>query len=163
MKIIKYVIKSGKHYSRKFLNFIITFKNKIDVKYSISSASLYNYEKIENGWSKIIGLSDYINPHKNSCRIAFIHDKYGLKVGSYVYSNGVRQMNTITTISPGKLYNIKIERTKEGYILSHSNEDITSTTFIKSPRKILPFQFILHPYVGGKFTLDRDLLVKIYK
>lgn len=163
MKPIKFIIKAGKHYSRNFLRLRFTFKSRIEFKYSISQAALYDYNKVINGWSKIIGLSDWW-PHYNSCRLAFINNGYGLQAGIYSYSNGKRTMRGITGILPGRIYTIKIVRTKTQYIISHTTEEgVTSTSFLDMPRRFLPWQFILHPYVGGRFTLDKDLTVTLYR
>jgi hypothetical protein len=163
MNPIKFIIRAGKHYSRNFLRLRITFRSKIEFKYSISAAARYDYNKVVNGWSKIIGLSDWW-PHLNSCRLAFINNGYGLQVGFYSYCKGVRKMSPVTGIVPGVVYSIKIERKRKEYIISHTTaEGVTSTSFLPMPDRYLPWQFILHPYVGGRFTLDKDLTILIYK
>ena len=73
-------------------------------------------------------------------------------------------MRGITGILPGRIYTIKRVRTKTKYIISHTTEEgVTSTSFLDMPRRCLPWQFILHPYVGGRFTLDKDLTVTLYR
>lgn len=160
-KTINFIIKKGKHYAGNFFRMRITFSSSISISYSLSRTAVYDYSKVINGWSKIIGLTDLM-VHRNSCRLVFINTSKGLFAGCSIYQAGVRSIKTITDIQPETEYHVLIERSRRHYIITHTRSDKTQSTsrFFVSRRK-LPFQFILHPYVGGRFTLDNDITIKI--
>jgi len=160
-KTINFIIKSGRHYAGMFFRMRVSFRSRISVSYSLSPTAAYDYTKVINGWSKIIGLTDLF-VHRNSCRLVFIHNNKGLYVGYSIYQAGVRTIRSIAEIQPETECHVLIERTSRHYVITHTRPDKSQSTsrFFVS-RRILPFQFILHPYVGGRFTLDNDITIKI--
>jgi len=162
LKTINFKIKAGRHYANNMLRFRLLFSKRLKVTWSISHFAYYDYLKVVNGYSKIIGISDF-HPHGTSCRLAFMNSSTGLNVAIYSYYKGVRTMKPITTILPGVRYELEISRSKGLYTLTHIDNGIEYTEIAQATNLRLPFRFVLHPYVGGRFSLDHDLSIKITK
>lgn len=163
-KKITFIIESGRHYARNFMRFRLILGRTMRIRFSVNHAAYYNYHQVINGWSKIIGLTD-LHPHWNSLRLAFIHSSSGLLLGSYAYHNGKREVKPITSFIPGTTYDLTITRYKHAWTLKLETYGMFSMIYemaVPAPaRRWVPFLFVLHPYVGGRFTLERDLVVKV--
>lgn len=163
-KKITFIIESGRHYARNFMRFRLIFGRTMRIRFSVNHAAFYNYHQVINGWSKIIGLTD-LHPHWNSLRLAFIHSSSGLLLGSYAYHNGKREVKPITSFMPGTTYDLIITRLNNEWQLNletSGNYELNHQVMIPAPHRCwVPFLFVLHPYVGGRFTLERDLVVKV--
>lgn len=163
---ITFTIKAGKHYAGNFFRFRIAWGNQLRVKFKVSHSAYYNYHEVINGWSKIIGLCEY-TPHSNSARLAFINSTAGLQLAAYGYYQGKRRtVKVLTTFLPGTWYDLAIIRHKDKWEIdvSYTGSDLHDVDYLPAPRRRwLPFQFILHPYIGGRFTLDRDVVVEVIR
>lgn len=151
----------------------LLFSNAIRFRFRISGSAMYDPAQVVNGWSKVFGISEILG-HRNSCRLVFgCFKKDVLTVGMYCYVNGVSpQQNTalkqsLGDILPDTWYNCCIrhfqnENESYYYILLHGN-GITRSFDMPARRYRLPFCFLLHPYIGGRFTLSQDCTIDIEK
>jgi hypothetical protein len=163
MKKINFLIKAGKHYANNFFRHRLIFSRSIEFEFKLSYSAYYDYKNVINGWSKVLGLSEG-NHHRNSMRLAFINNSAGLQAGAYCYSKGKRQMITLPKIATGLWYKVKITRDYSCWIIEFTDHysQLTEIHTVTAPeRKRIPFLFVLHPYVGGRFTLNQDLKIDV--
>jgi len=168
-----FTIKAGKHYARKFLGMRILFSNEIKFRFRISSTAMYDPSQVVNGWSKVFGISEILG-HRNSCRLVYgCFTKDVLTVGMYCYKNGVSPQEdptlkqTLGDILPDYWYTCCIQHYQTPYesyyyIMLYGN-GVNRSFDMPARRYKLPFRFLLHPYIGGRYTLDQDCTIDIEK
>jgi len=170
---MKFTIKSGKHYARKLLSMRILFSNEIKFRFRISRSAMYNPAQVVNGWSKVFGIAEPLG-HRNSCRLVFgCFTKDVLTAGMYCYVNGVSPQQDTTlkqslgNILPDVWYTCCIHhfqnKFESYYYLKLYGNGIDRSFDMPARWYKLPFRFLLHPYIGGRFTLDQDCTIDIEK
>jgi len=164
---MKFTIKAGRHYANKILAMRIMWGNDLRFRFKISRTAMYDPATVINGWSKVFGISEPLG-HRNSCRLVFMVTALGMQIGMYCYLNGVSPQEnenlkkSFGFIEPDLWYICSIERSKSYYKMS-----VVGNLFWSLPlampacRWILPFRFLLHPYIGGRFTLGNDCTIEI--
>jgi len=169
---MKFTIKAGRHYARKFLGMRLLFSNCIEFKFRISKSALYDPDQVVNGWSKVFGIAEPWG-HRNSCRLVFgCFNKDVLSVGMYCYVNGVspqenaKLKQSLGEILPDTWYRCKIAnyKSKTGesyYYLYLWDNGIFRSYDIPARTYRFPVRFLLHPYIGGRFTLQQDCCIEI--
>lgn len=164
-KKISFLIKAGRNYANNFFRYRIIFSRNIMFGWKINEAAYYDYNKVINGWSKIIGLTDCI-VHRSSMRLAWINTKDGLQAGCHHYYNGVMRSQSMASIVPGVTYHTSITRNRDSWtieIYDSMFDLIVRKEYAAGRRRWVPFLFVLHPYVGGRFTLQNDLKIDVCK
>jgi hypothetical protein len=166
---MRFTIKAGRHYANNLLRMRVMWGNKLEFRFRLSPSVLYNSTAVVNGWSKILGIAEPFG-HTNSCRAVFIVRNHRMFVGMYCYVKGVSPQEDQTLkeelgeIVPGYYYKIRIEREKKIFHMTlYDALTITQSVSWSMPaaRWWLPIRFILHPYIGGRFTLDNDCYIDI--
>lgn len=171
---MKFTIKAGRHYASRTLRMRILWGRKITFRFRIAASCLYNPNTVINGWSKVFGVAEPLG-HINSCRLVFICDQDGFRVGMYVYRNGVSPQEEpslkkdLGRINAYRWYRCTIEKCqgyKGGWYYSMkviSDDGQSNSNFAHMPAGAwnIPLRFLLHPYIGGRFTLDKDCEIEI--
>lgn len=170
---MKFTIKAGKHYARNFLAKRLLFKKGINFSFRISRSAMYDPATVVNGWSKVFGIAEPLG-HLNSCRLVYgCFTKDVLTVGMYCYVSGVSPQEkgtlkqTLGEIQPDTWYNCQIAHFNRGedhyyYIAIWGNRILRSFDMPCKPNKF-GIRFLLHPYIGGRFTLINDCMIEIEK
>jgi len=170
---MKFKIKAGKHYSRNFLGMRLLFGKGINFSFRISRSAMYDPAAVVNGWSKVFGIAEPLG-HTNSCRLVYgCFTKDVLTVGMYCYVRGKSPQEntalkqTLGDIQPDIWYNCQIAhftRNKDHfyYVAIWGNGIMRSFDMPCKPYR-LGLRFLLHPYIGGRYTLEQDALIEIDK
>ena len=173
---MNFTIKAGKHYSNRMLRMRVLWGRKITFRFKIDQSCIYNPNSVINGWSKVFGIAEPLG-HINSCRLVFICDQDGLRIGMYVYKNWTSpQENTdlkldLGRIIAGKWYRCYIEKYKGFQGDWYYSFKVVTDNMMSAPVNAtmpagswnIPLRFLLHPYIGGRFTLDNNCSIEIEK
>ncbi|HNQ83660.1 MAG TPA: hypothetical protein PKM34_08460 [Bacteroidales bacterium] len=155
------VVAKGNHSSNEISPMLFQ-TDRIDF-YFIADSSWYYPPPVSPGWNKIRGLSH--GHHQNNSSARLVYQCIGntlLVVGAYCYADGISpQQNPalkgiIDTIQPGIKYFCSIHRKDDQYIFKFEDK-----TWIGPAGKYLSWGYLLNPYIGGEFTLEKDWVVKI--
>lgn len=92
IKTRKFIIKKGRNFATGrilgLFNFRILFNQSLEFKFKFTELDLTTNT---GGWEKIGGFKNGIfGIHKNSARLGFRVDEGKIRIGTYVYDNGVR-------------------------------------------------------------------------
>ncbi len=135
---------------------------------------MYDPAGVVNGWSKIFGIAEPWG-HRNSCRLVFgCFAKDTLTIGMYCYVGGVSPQENadlkkpLCDIRPDTWYNGQIAhyirkidgKMKHYYYIAVWGNGIAQSHMIPC-RRYMGLRFLLHPYIGGRFTLDQDAVIDI--
>lgn len=162
MKSGVFTVKSGHHYSSYVFPLqIFTESPKINFMYRIDDGVYAANNK--DGISKIYGFSEGDHHHNSSARLGFIVKDNVITVKAYCYADGVSpqqnetQKPTIGTIEPNRWYSCKISRIDGYYVFNHEGMKEVKVNAGKSHI----WGYLLMPYIGGRFTLDKDIKIEI--
>lgn len=156
-----FTIKAGRRNTGLF-SFRIIFRKEVSFYFKVSKAALYNYNMVINDWNRIIGLSVF-SPLRSSCQLAFINNGYGLQCGFICWYNGLRTVNPVTHIIPGKTYHIKITCANRQYTITLTTEDGVDYKHVAPAKHTFPLQKMLLPRLGGCFSIDQNLVITLIK
>ncbi|HCE43413.1 MAG TPA: hypothetical protein DET40_07680 [Lentisphaeria bacterium] len=158
-----YVIKAGNHYCSGLNLPVIKFyweNPSVNFKYRIDDGA-YAANNL-NGVSKIYGFSEGQHHWNSSARLGFIVKDNVITVRAYCYVDGVSpqqneiQKPEIGTIETNRWYSCRISRQDGYYVFNHEGKEIK----IKAGDGH-SCGYLLTPYVGGTFTLDKDIRIDI--
>jgi hypothetical protein len=140
-----FVILKGDHFSS---GRGLVFSNTMYFRVYIDSSWVYEGE---NHWNKLIGLSDAIDHHRNSNRLAWRCENGKIRFAHYCYQDGQRVIVPFTrSYEPG----IWVEgylRNKGAYLVGLGNEKSS----LKRTGKMV--SHALFPYFGGQQTAPHDM------
>jgi hypothetical protein len=156
-----FVIKAGNHSSNHMP--VLRFYRgnpSVSFKYRLDEGALAANGK--NGISKIYGFSEGHHQRGSSARLGFIVKDNAITARAYCYVDGVSpqknesQKPEIDRIEVNRWYSCRISREGDCYVFNHDGKE-TKVTAGRARR----WGYLLFPYVGGTFTLDRDLKIEI--
>ena len=164
---MEFTIKAGRHYANKMLRMRVMWGNTLSFKLKISASAQYDPSGLLNGYSKVFGMAEPFG-HCNSCRLVFVSTGDQVKFGVYVYRKGVSPQEDTTLkkdlciMIPKQEYTCKIVRYIDHYnTWIMVNNYVVGNASMPAGRWPFPFRFLLHPYIGGRFTLDKDVTIDI--
>lgn len=163
-------IKAGRHAANNRLRWRILRGNVLRFRFRFLEGYDYEPSQVLNGWSKLFGIGSPLI-HRNSCRIVWRNTEKGLRAGIYIYNKGVSpQENTrfkqdIGEIVPGAWYEVNIIRGEKRWDVWFSREGGLWQSIGVSASFWWPFKwhYVSHPWVGGRFTIDKDVIIEIEK
>lgn len=156
-----FVVRAGNH-SSTYLPSLRFYRGNPFVYFRYRLDSSVHSANNMNGISKIYGFSEGHHQWSSSARLGFIIKDNIITVRAYCYVDGVspqknqEQKPEIGKIEINRWYSCRISREDDCYVFDHDGKEIK----IKAGRKRW-WGYILFPYVGGTFTLGKDLKVEI--
>ncbi len=159
-QIVEYTISQGQHYATQNtyqavdceeLNFTVKF-DSTSVYQTVVPA---NQEDI----NKLYGFSDNNAEHQQfSARFGWNWVREALRLYAYVYNNGVRSSQEISSIQIRNEYNCSIKVSDDHYIFSVNNIIIQMARSSKTSRAV---GYKLYPYFGGTEPAPHDINIWI--
>jgi hypothetical protein len=152
----EYIIKAGQHYSDKssYQKF-----NGSELKFTVkfNNTAIYNVKELENkvDVNKLYGFADNNKQHHQfSARFGWRYMDGELTLHAYVYNNGVRMEEEITTIQPGKEYDCSIKVNGAQYVFSANGK---TKTVVREATTATAAGYKLYPYFGGDEPAPHDV------
>jgi hypothetical protein len=142
---------------------------ELQFRFRFDQSAVYDSSRVLNGWSKVFGIAEPIG-HRNSCRLVFLCERGRIHLGMYCYVKGISPQQDpalkkdLCLVDPGQDYFCTIRRTRESYTMiieSPSDPLMFEQYTMPAARWRIPLRFLLHPYIGGRFTLDHDFHIDI--
>ena len=149
-------IKKGKHNSSP--NFKGLRAKKVNWEGSFDASCIYTLTSNQGQINKLVGLSDKINPHKNSVRVGWRGDLNGASISifAYVYKDGVRTQDLIDVISPEDNFKVVVCRDNIWYEAPGGRwAQNFPTGLSKRDNKM----YLLSPYFGGEMKAPHDMYI----
>lgn len=157
-----FTVKAGNHYSTWVYPPNIYFGGKqLRFRYRIDDGWFAANNK--DGISKIYGFSEGHHHWNSSARLGFIVRDNVIMVKAYCYADGVSPQQdealkpTIRTIEPNRWYSCSISREDGFYVFRHEGAQEVKV----NAGKPHSWGYMLFPYIGGRFTLDKDIKIEI--
>lgn len=156
----QYHIPQGQHYSttNSFKNIDVT-----ELKFSVrfDSSCIYTTVLPENQYdiNKLYGFADNnALHHQFSARFGWRWSDGGLRLFAYVYNNGQRISEEITTLDIGKSYNCAIKVLPEVYQFRVEDQVLTMP---RASTTASGKGYLLYPYFGGDETAPHPVNIWI--
>jgi len=155
-----YTIKKGKHYSNWFKFPFFTFRRSIKFQFMIESSAHYTLNNEDDfDWNKLFGLSNGLNPHESSARIAWRRlNEEEYQICLYTYDNGVRIVSKEINLFYDTFYGARIIISRNNFYLLFKD---TSIIMPRKSEKLFPIKLILKPYFGGNTVAPKDIKIQI--
>jgi hypothetical protein len=155
-----YIIKKGNHYSNWFKFPFFRFGRSIKFQFMIDSSSHYTLNTEDDyDWNKLFGLSNGLNSHQSSARIAWRRlNEEQYEICLYTYDNGIKVISKEMTLDYNTFYGARIIISTNNFYLLF--KDI-SLILPRRSEKLFPIKTILKPYFGGTSVAPHDIKIKI--
>ena len=153
------VIPGGKHESDQ--PFKLFPGDTLQFKAKFTNSAQYECENPQNQTdiNKLIGFSDCNMPHqKYSARIGWRWYNQELQIFSYVYDNGTRKFDYLSSVPLNTFITYKIIKLKDGYLFSAENSQKKIITSEYCPASS---NYILWPYFGGNEKAPHDIVIHL--
>jgi len=157
---MKYTIKKGKNFANFTLNRLqpFIFGRKLEGSVRFSKECWHTRGSIQyTGWNKLIGISGLLI-HRNSARLVWMPDfstPGKIMIATYVYANGKRIINPITSVHVECETGFRIEAS-EG-LWTFSIKEKMNIIYATIP----PIRLKAYPYFGGKSTAPHTMHITI--
>jgi hypothetical protein len=135
-----YTIHKGEHYADRRP---IIKLNEINFSFRIDSTWLHSPE-YDVGWSKLIGVTNDSNPHKNSGRLAWRCIDNKIHIAGYFYKNGERSWQEIGIYEAGTTHTGFVHFKNNTFTLGVDGEFVMLGGYDKDHKG-----YLCHPYFGG--------------
>lgn len=146
-----YIVKKGRHYANgKAPKPVKLYKDR---SWMIKTDSSWGYthsnESDQTAVNKVIGLSEFVDPHINSWRIGYSYDKVNdlINLHWYSYENELRSNEIVKKIKIGDSFSFEVNQAG-GFFLDG--------LYIGRMRTKANYGFILEPYFGGRKRAPHD-------
>lgn len=156
---VKYTIRQGQQYcDQNTLKLVSVSSMKFDVVFD--SSAIYSTVDPNNQFdiNKLYGFSEGFNHQYNSARFGWRWSDDSLRLFGYVYNNGIRLSQEISSIVVGDTISCNIELQNTSYIFRAGQKQIsiprTATGAIASG-------YQLYPYFGGDETAPQLITIRI--
>ncbi|HET9824411.1 MAG TPA: hypothetical protein VFP87_03705 [Chitinophagaceae bacterium] len=159
-QFVEYTIHQGQHYADPRSYQLVSY-DELQFIVRFDSTAIYQTGDPENqeDINKLYGFSDNNSEHQQfSARFGWNWTRGTLRLYAYVYNNGVRSSQEITSIQIGAEHNCSIKVAGDHYIFS------ADSATVKMPRSSSSANgdgYKLYPYFGGDETAPHDIHVCI--
>jgi hypothetical protein len=151
MPVKTYIVKKGRHYaSGKAPRPVKLYKERCwVVKTNMSWAYIHPDEADQTAVNKVIGLSEFVDPHVNSWRIGYSYDPSEdvINLHWYSYENELRSNEIVKKIKLGESFSLEVNEAG-GFFLDH--------VYVGRMRTRANYGFLLEPYFGGRKRAPHD-------
>lgn len=154
-----YTIQQGNHYcDQNAIRSVRTSEMKFQAKFDQSAI----YQTVDPGnqydINKLWGFSEGFSNQYNSARIGWSWNNEALRLYGYVYANGVRYSQEITTVQIGADNNCSIRVAGNTYIFTVNG---TSISLPRGPSSASASGYQQYPYFGGDETAPHRITILI--
>ena len=154
-----YTIRRGQHYcDQNTIKYIRTSEMKFMAKFG--NSAIYQTILPENQYdiNKLWGFSEGVYNQYNSARIGWSWNNSALRLYGYVYANGVRYYQEITTVVIGTDISCSIKVSGNTYIFTVNGSRITLP---RGPSTAQASGYQQYPYFGGDETAPHLITILI--
>ena len=150
---MKYIIKKNRHYSSFNIGRLFPFTgNRIAGTFNFSEECLVQGEV--SGHNKLTGISSF-RIHNNSGRIVWQSDGINIKVWGYVYKDGVRKEQYITSVNVNTLNRYVVSYRNGAWLFSVNDKTVVLSG------KLGLWKTRAYFYFGGQSTAPITMSVNI--
>ena len=154
-----FTIRQGQHYcDQNSLKSVRTSEMKFMVKFD--NSSIYQTMIPENQYdiNKLWGFSEGFSNQYNSARIGWSWNNDALRLYGYVYANGVRHYQEITSVTIGADITCSIKPAGNTYLFSVNG---VSVSLPRGPSTSQASGYQQYPYFGGNETAPHLITIMI--
>lgn len=152
-----FTIRQGQHYSdQNGVKSVRTSEMKFMAKFD--NSAIYQTQIPENQYdiNKLWGFSEGINNQYNSARIGWSWNQDALRLYGYVYANGVRHYQEITTVAIGTDITCSIKLAGNTYLFTVNG---VSISLPRGPSTSQASGYQQYPYFGGDETASHLITI----
>ncbi len=155
-ELVEYTIPQGQHYATQNAYQAVEYDElKFTVKFDSSAVYQTTDPVNQEDINKLYGFSDNNADHQQfSARFGWNWARNALRLYAYIYNNGERASQEITSIQIGNDYTCSIKVSTDHYIFSVNNSTI------EMPRSSTTAEAVgykLFPYFGGDETAPHEI------
>jgi hypothetical protein len=154
-----FIIRQGQHYcDQNSIKSVRTSEMKFMVKFD--NSAIYQTVVPENQYdiNKLWGFTEGINNQYNSARIGWSWNQDTLRLYGYVYTNGVRHYQEITTVLIGTNITCSIKLAGNTYLFTVNG---VSISLPRGPSSLQASGYQQYPYFGGDETAPHLVTIMI--
>jgi hypothetical protein len=154
-----FIIRQGQHYcDQNSIKSIRTAEMKFMVKFD--NSAIYQTVAPENQYdiNKLWGFTEGINNQYNSARIGWSWNQDALRLYGYVYTNGIRHYQEITTVLIGTDITCSIKLAGNTYLFTVNG---VSISLPRGPSSLQASGYQQYPYFGGDETAPHLVTIMI--
>jgi len=154
-----FTIRQGQHYcDQNSVKSVRTAEMKFMVKFD--NSAIYQTVIPENQYdiNKLWGFTEGINNQYNSARIGWSWNNDTLRLYGYVYANGVRHYQEITTVTIGADITCSIKLAGDTYLFTVNG---VSVSLPRGPSATQASGYQQYPYFGGDETAPHLITIMI--
>ena len=154
-----FTIRQGQHYcDQNSLKSVRTSEMKFMAKFD--NSAIYQTVTSENQYdiNKLWGFSEGINNQYNSARIGWSWNQDALRLYGYVYANGVRHYQEITSVTIGPDITCSIKLAGNTYLFTVNG---VSVSLPRGPSTTQASGYQQYPYFGGDETAPHLITILI--
>ena len=157
---IEYTIQKGQHYAdQNGVQLVQYNEQKFTVRFDSSAIYQTVDSSNQEDINKLYGFSDNNADHElYSARFGWNWARNALRLYAYIYNNGVRSSQEITSIAIGPQYECSIKVSADQYIFSANNVTIVMPRSSTTPEGE---GYKLYPYFGGDETAPHEIEIWI--
>jgi hypothetical protein len=152
-----YTIFKGWHFSMPLLPRFYIKKNKFKWYAQLNNSCKYWIGEDQLDWNKLVGISNHLNPRKESIRFVWRYDKKKdvFEIGLYKELDEVFKSYSICTVKPNQIIELRLLFSKNFVKASVNNNSLTLPFLINN------FVWRLNPYFGGNRTSPHNMTIKL--
>jgi len=156
---VKYTIRQGQQYCDQNTLKLVNL-NTMAFKVVFDSSAIYTTINPVNQFdiNKLYGFSEGFNHQYNSARFGWRWSNDSLRLFGYVYNNGNRLSQEISTIAIGDTIACKIELQTSNYLFQVDNRQVLIP---RTATGSLANGYQLYPYFGGDETAPQLITIRI--
>lgn len=152
-----YTIYKGWNFSMPLIPRFYIKKNKFKWFARLDNSCKYWIGEDQLDWNKLVGVSNYLNPRKESIRFVWRYDKKKdvFEIGVYKEIDKVFKSYSICTVKSNQIIELRLLFSRNFVKASVNGYSLTLPFLINN------FAWRLNPYFGGNRTSPHDIKIKL--
>lgn len=146
-----YTIRQGQHYATT-RPIIKIESNRIDFTFHIHKSWLHE-PQYDVGWSKLMGLSNGLNVHENSGRLAWRCIDGKIHLAAYFYIDGKVSWIEMGEYEVGRTYSGYVDFSNSACHIGAGNETVVLRGYDVKNKS-----WLCHPYFGGTLPAPHNMV-----
>lgn len=152
-----YIIFKNWHFSLPLLPRFYIKKNKFKWFAQLNNSCKYDIGEDQLDWNKLVGITNHLNPRKDSVRFVWRYDKKkdAFEIGLYKEVDKVFKSYSLCTVKVNEIIEMRFTFSRNFVKASVNNNSLTLPFLINN------FVWRLNPYFGGNRTSPHNMKIKL--
>ena len=152
-----YIIFKDWHFSLPLLPRFYIKKNKFKWFAQLNNSCKYDIGEDQLDWNKLVGITNHLNPRKDSVRFVWRYDKKKdvFEIGLYKEVDEVFKSYSLCTVKANEIIEMRFTFSRNFVKASVNNNSLTLPFLIDN------FAWRLNPYFGGNRTSPHNMKIKL--